>query len=574
MSTCGRGTQPPRQFVRWPHAFLYAAALIAAVTAHAQTLPDAGTVLKQIEPGPRNALPPKSAPLLLPPPPMESIGGATVTVNAFKFSGNTLVSTRVLERSVAGFIGRPLGFAELKNAAIAVADAYRRAGWVVRVYLPQQDVTGGTVTIQIIEAKFGVVRVNGQTKRVSVDRLDSMVDASQRSGTPLHADALDRALLLIDDLPGLRATGSLSEGANQAETDLLLAVKDGAQVTGNVTADNAGARFTGAARITADASLNSPFGLGDRVDAVLLHSQGSDYQRLAYSLPAGNRGWRVGMNASHLTYDIVTAAFGALDAHGTSTTVGLEANYPLLRSRLQNLYISFNLDDKRFDNKSAGETATRYSIGDASVGVYGNSFDEFAGGGANSASITLVQGRNDLAGSPNEAADGVTTRTAGSFQKAALSASRQQTLTDRLSLYASVSGQASTKNLDSSEKFYLGGVSGVRAYPANEGGGAEGLLLDLEARARLPLNFNVIGFVDWGTVRINRDNDFAGAAAPNTDTLKGAGVSLGWTAPFGLNVKGTVARRIGSNPIPTSTGDDQDGSLIKTRIWLQASMPF
>jgi hemolysin activation/secretion protein len=560
--------------VRWPHAFLYAAALIAAVTAHAQTLPDAGTVLKQIEPGPRNALPPKSAPLLLPPPPMESIGGATVTVNAFKFSGNTLVSTRVLERSVAGFIGRPLGFAELKNAAIAVADAYRRAGWVVRVYLPQQDVTGGTVTIQIIEAKFGVVRVNGQTKRVSVDRLDSMVDASQRSGTPLHADALDRALLLIDDLPGLRATGSLSEGANQAETDLLLAVKDGAQVTGNVTADNAGARFTGAARITADASLNSPFGLGDRVDAVLLHSQGSDYQRLAYSLPAGNRGWRVGMNASHLTYDIVTAAFGALDAHGTSTTVGLEANYPLLRSRLQNLYISFNLDDKRFDNKSAGETATRYSIGDASVGVYGNSFDEFAGGGANSASITLVQGRNDLAGSPNEAADGVTTRTAGSFQKAALSASRQQTLTDRLSLYASVSGQASTKNLDSSEKFYLGGVSGVRAYPANEGGGAEGLLLDLEARARLPLNFNVIGFVDWGTVRINRDNDFAGAAAPNTDTLKGAGVSLGWTAPFGLNVKGTVARRIGSNPIPTSTGDDQDGSLIKTRIWLQASMPF
>jgi hemolysin activation/secretion protein len=574
LSTRGRGSQSHRQFVRWPHAFLYAAALIAAITAHAQTLPDAGTVLKQIEPGQRNALPPKSAPLFLPPPPMDSIGGTTVTVKAFNFSGNTLVTTRVLESSVAGFIGRPLGFAELQNAAIAVAGAYRHAGWVVRVYLPQQDVTGGTVTIQIIEAKFGAVRINGQTKRVSADRLKSMVDTSQRPGTPLHADALDRALLLIDDLPGLRATGSLSEGANQGETDLVVAVKDGPQVTGNVTADNAGARFTGAARITADASLNSPFGLGDRVDAVLLHSQGSDYQRLAYSLPAGNRGWRVGVNASHLTYDIVTAAFGALDAHGTSTTVGLEANYPLLRSRLQNLYISFNLDDKRFDNKSAGETSTRYSIGDASVGLYGNSFDEFAGGGANSAGITLVQGRNDLAGSPNEGADGATTRTAGSFQKAALSASRQQTLTEHLSLYASVSGQASTKNLDSSEKFYLGGVSGVRAYPADEGGGAEGLLLNLEARARLPLNFNVIGFVDWGTVRINRDNNFAGAAAPNTDILKGTGVSLGWTAPFGLNIKGTVARRIGSNPIPTITGDDQDGSLIKTRIWLQASMPF
>ncbi|HWJ36162.1 MAG TPA: ShlB/FhaC/HecB family hemolysin secretion/activation protein [Steroidobacteraceae bacterium] len=574
MSTRNRGLQPKKNLVRWPHAVLCTVVLSGPVAALAQTLPDAGTVLQQIEQEHRNALPPKSAPQFLPPPPMESIGGATVTVNTFKFVGNTLLPTRQLASSVTGLKGRPLDFAELQNAAIAVATAYRRAGWVVRVYLPQQDITSGTVTIQIIEAKFGAVRVEGKTKRVSAESLKSMVDTSQRPGMPLNADALDRALLLIDDLPGLRATGSLIEGANQGETDLVLAVKDGPQVAGNVTADNAGARYTGAARITADASLNSPFGLGDRTDAVLLHSQGSDYQRLAYSIPAGSRGWRVGMNASHLTYDIVTAAFGALDAHGTSTTIGLEANYPLLRSRLRNLYFSVNVDDKRFDNKSAGETATRYSIVDASVGLYGNSFDDLGGGGANNASMTLVQGRNDLAGSPNEGADAVTTRTAGSFQRLTLSSSRQQTLTERVSLYASLSGQASTKNLDSSEKFYLGGVSGVRAYPANEGGGAEGLLLDLEARIRLPMHFNAVGFFDWGSVRVNRNNGFAGAATPNTDTLKGAGMSLGWTANFGLTLKATAAHRIGSNPIPTSTGDDQDGSLIKNRIWLQASMPF
>jgi hemolysin activation/secretion protein len=539
-----------------------------------QTLPDAGTVRQQIEQERRNALPPKSAPQFLPPPPMVSMGGATVTVNAFQFAGNTLLTSERLAHSVTGFTGRPLSFAELQNAAIAVAAVYRQAGWVVRVYLPQQDITGGTVTIQIVEARLGAVRVDSQSKRVSTDRMKNIVDASQRAGTPLKADALDRALLLIDDLPGIKASGSLSEGVNQSETDLVLAVKDGPQVTGNVTADNAGARFTGAARIIADASFNSPFHLGDRADAVLLHSKGSDYQRLAYSLPVGSGGWRVGINTSHLTYDIVTAAFSGLDAHGTSTTVGFEANYPLLRSRLENLYLAVNIDDKQFDNKSAGVTATQYSTKDASVGLYGNLFDGLGGGGANSASLTLVQGHDDLAGSPNEGADAVTTRTAGSFQKAAFSASRQQTLTDYLSLYGSVSGQASTKNLDSSEKFYLGGVNGVRAYPANEGGGAEGLLLDLEARARLPLNLNLIGFVDWGTVRLNRNNNFAGVSAPNTDTLKGAGASLGWTANFGLNIKGTVARRIGSNPIPTSTGDDQDGSLIKTRVWLQASMPF
>ena len=570
------GRTPSTSRASWPRALLCTIALTGSGAVRAAPPPpDAGTVLRQIEQEQQHqALPPKSAPLFLPPPPMVSMGGATVNVAAFRFTGNTLLSTQRLTQSVSAFVGRPLDFAALQNAAIAVANAYRRAGWVVRAYLPEQDVTGGTVTIQIIEATLGKTHIVGDTKRISRDRLRNMVEASQKHGRPMNADALDRALLLIDGLPGLQATGSLTEGEDQSQTDLMLAVKDTAQITGNVTADNAGARFTGAARIMVDASLNSPFGLGDRVDAVLLHSRGSDYQRADYSIPVGSRGWRVGINGSHLSYDLVAAAFAPLDAHGTSTTVGLEANYPLLRSRLKNLLVSVNLDDKRFDNESSGAITTRYSIKDASIGLYGNSFDELAGGGANNVSITLLQGLNDLARSPNEGADAVTTDTAGSFRKLSFSAARQQTLTERVSLYASLTGQTSSKNLDSSEKFYLGGASGVRAYPANEGGGAEGLLADLEARIRLPMNFNAIGFVDWGTVRINKDNKFAGATSPNTDSLKGLGVSVGWTAPFGLNIKVTAAHRIGGNPLPTAAGYDQDGSLVRNRLWLQAGMPF
>jgi hemolysin activation/secretion protein len=542
--------------------------------ADGQTLPDAGTVLQQIQQDRHPALPPKSAPLFLPPPPMESIGGATVTVTAIKFAGNTLLTDRKLSRVVAGFVGRPLTFADLQNAAIAVANTYRSAGWVVKAYLPQQDITGGPVTIQIIEAKFGKVRIEGATKRVSSDRLQNMVDASQQRGKPLNADALDRALLLIDGLPGVTAAGSLVEGESQAETDLRLAVKDAPQVTGHLTADNAGARFTGAGRIFADATLNAPFGLGDRLDAVLLDSRGSDYQRADYSLPVGNDGWRVGVNGSHLSYNIISAAFSALDAHGNSTTAGLEADYPLVRARLGNLFFSANFDDKRFDNESSGAITSRYSIDDVSVSLNGNLFDTLGGGGATSAGITLEQGQDDLAGSPNEGADATTTGAAGSFRKLSFSASRQQRLTDWISLFAGVSGQTANKNLDSSEKFYLGGASGVRAYPANEGGGTQGLLVNLEARARLPSNFNAIGFVDWGTVRINKDEHFAGAPTPNDDTLQGVGISLGWTATFGLSLKATVAHRIGTNPMPTANGDDQDGSLVRTRLWLQVSMPF
>jgi len=82
------------------------------------------------------------------------------------------------------------------------------------------------------------------------------------------------------------------------------------------------------------------------------------------------------------------------------------------------------------------------------------------------------------------------------------------------------------------------------------------------------------GFFDLGSVLVNKNNDIPGAAVPNREELKGLGVSLDWTARMGFSVKATVARRIGSNPNPTSTGTDQDGSFDKNRVWLQASVPF
>jgi hemolysin activation/secretion protein len=553
---------------------VFAASLLAPVGLRAQSVPDAGSVLKQIEQQQRNPLPAESEPLFLPPAPMKSLGGATLVVKTFEFAGNTRLASPQLARSVQDFVGREIGFSELQNAAIAVANAYRDAGWVVRAYLPQQEITDGTVTIQVIEATLGGVQVEGEATRASPARLRKIVTTAQAPGAPLNVRSLDRALMLINDLPGVLATGTLAQGKSHSETDLVLSLEDAPLVTGELTLDDAGSRFTGAERILAAANLNGQLGVGDRTEALLLHSEGSDYQRLAYSQALGSRGIRVGVNASHLSYDIITRDFAALDAHGTSNTLGLEASYPLWRTRTRNLYVALAASDKSFDNATAGETTTDYSVQNASLGLYGNSFDRIFGGGANNLGVSAVRGRVDLSGSPNELMDSLTTRTAGSYDKLQFSASRLQVLTERVSMYAGITGQTAGKNLDSSERFYLGGSGGVRAYPQDEGGGAEGMLVNLEARARLPMSFNVTGFLDWGTVRINKDNDIPGAVARNRADFKGAGVSGSWTASFGLTLKATVSRRIGSNPMPTGTGDDQDGSLEKNRFWLQASMPF
>ena len=98
---------------------------------------------------------------------------------------------------MAKFIDRPISFGDLQNAAIAVATAYRNAGWIVRAYLPQQEITGDTVTIQIVEAKLGAVRIEGNTKRISSEQVKSIIEDAQAPGTPMNAKALDLSLIHI-----------------------------------------------------------------------------------------------------------------------------------------------------------------------------------------------------------------------------------------------------------------------------------------------------------------------------------------------------------------------------------------
>ena len=543
---------------------------------YAQSLPDAGSVQQQIERDrkpllPRKATPERAAePAALTPP-----SGLIVNVKAFRFAGNSLIGSEKLAGVVATYRNRPLDFTQLQAAAAAVATAYREAGWIVRAYLPAQDIVDNIITIQIVEAVFGGVKLEGtQAQRIKTAQLLDLFAAQQKTGEALNADALDRALLLADDLPGVAVSGSLQQGAQERETNLVVKLADEALLLGDVALDNTGSGSTGSERLAANLNVNSPFGFGDLLSGNALHTQGSNYLRLGYTAPLGAYGWRVGANASVLNYKLITSEFAALDGKGSSSTTGIELSYPVIRSRLKNLYFSANADRKSYDNQSNGASSTLYKTDSLSLGLSGNLFDNLGGGGANSASLVFSSGQLQLDGSPNQAADAASTQADGHYNKLRYAASRQQVLTDALSLFAAVSGQWASKNLDSSEKFYLGGASGVRAYPSSEAGGALGQLLSIELRWRLLQGFNVTGFFDAGQVSVNANNSFAGAPVLNDYSLKGAGLALAWQSSVGLNLKATWARRIGDNPNPTSTGNDQDGSLVKDRVWLTASVAF
>ncbi len=540
----------------------------------AQSVPGAGALQQQIERD-RGAEPlppvkPGPAPL---PAPMRPDGALTVTVKAFRFAGARRISSARLAGALTGYLNRPLDFAGLRSAAAVVANLYRRQGWIVRAYLPAQDVKGGVVTIEVVEAVFGQARVEGPAGRVRPALVRATAAARLKPGQPLSAPALDRGLLLAGDLPGVTVIGDLKAGEAERQTDLILTERDRPLVSGDVGVDNAGERSTGAARALANLGLNSLLGVGDQITVGGIYSQGEDYVGGSVSAPIGADGLRIGLNGSYLDYRVVTADFADLRASGEATTLGLEARYPLIRARTRNLYLTVSLAHKAFVNDAAGTTTSRYRIDEASAALNGNLFDTLGGGGVNTASLALVYGDLDLNGSPSQALDLATARAEGRFGKLTWRLTRRQTIARDLSFLATVMGQAATKNLDSAEKFYLGGADGVRAYPVNEGSGADGQMINLALDRRLPLGFDLTGFYDWGHVTVNH-GDLAGLAGPNDYALQGAGVTLAWRRRSGLRVEATYARRIGDNPNRTATGADQDGSLIRNRWWLTAGWAF
>ena len=445
----------------------------------------------------------------------------------------------------------------------------------MRVYLPEQDVSEGRITLQVVEARFGGLRFEGKTsQQVQRSQIEAFFARQQASGEPLNADALDRALLLSDDLPGVSVAGTLAPGARDGETALVLQTTDEPFIYGDIGLDNTGARSTGAERLNASLNINSPGGRGELISLSGMHSRGSDYGRVALTVPDGHNGLRLGLSATALRYRVVGGpeSVRSLAIEGRSSSFGLDWSYPLLRSRLQNLVFSGGLENKGFESSNRNSNAADpksyadYETNSLRLGLAGNRFDDLGGGGANSASLQLQWGQL-VAMRAHSQIDSI----GRDYRKSSYSLSRQQTLTQSHSLLLSLQGQHATQVLDSSERFFIGGASSVRAYPVSELGGERGQVLSAEWRWRLHPALVLSAFADHGRVVS------LPATASDQKTrlsLRGHGLSAAWQGPKGISARLTWARRGGANPRPTQSGTDSDGTLEIDRWWLSASVPF
>ena len=557
-------------------AGLFCCALVQVVAK--EVIPvDAGSLQQQMERNQSLRLPRIVAPAVSVDPVVVAPDGTpVVTVSRFVFKGNTLLCEAQLRQIVAGQIGLPLSFNALEALVAQVAQAYRAQGWVVRAFLPEQDIIHGQVEIQIVEGSLGQIVIEGELpSNLSESDLKRIIYAQQEEGGVLNSFSLDRGLLIAEDISGANVTAKMMEGEQDAQTGVLLQVSKRAWLDANVGLDNTGSPSTGSTRTSAMLNFNNVGVAGAVLSTQWAKTEGTGYVRLGFTVPLGVQGLKLGASRSQMDYQVLNVS-SDLEALGTSSTSSVELTYPLVRSRVQNAYATVALEEKAYTNYAAGMLASDYGTRAVSLSLLGNRLDDWGfAGGASTWSLVYGYGLLDLTGSPNEDSLAKDANPAGSYNKLRYSVGREQFLNSHWSLYGSFSGQWADKNLDSSEKLVLGGNSGVRAYGSSEAGGANGHILNMEVRWRYNQALALSAFYDLGCIQINVKNDYSGAPATNDYCLEGGGLAAAWTSEKGASLKVVWGRRNGVNPNANiETGQDQDGTLVLNRIWLTASMVF
>jgi hemolysin activation/secretion protein len=548
--------------------------------AHAQ---DAGALQQELQKQvPKlQPLPTPSAPKAPAKPQEAKPSEVKVTIKGFRIDGNKTLSEELIKETLKPWLGKTVAFQELQKAADSVAALYQTQGLLAQVSVPPQKINDGIVILKVLEAKLGAVHIdmpNGPS-RFTEDRARRYITDANRLSEIVQTQNIERSIYILNETPGIAVTTQLEPGKNEGDVDLRVNLADTKLFRGKIEGNNYGSRSTGIAQRVVNVTLDNPGTIGDQLSLSNIKSAGSDYSMASYSLPLNSDGLRAGFTSSYLDYQNeghFSLPQNPTASAGRAKTVGVNMSYALLRSPAKNANITAGLDRKMYLNTlvSSGANTSDYRIENMVLGFTGNAFDGWGGGGVNSLSINLTKG-HVKAGSntPTYGTDKPST-----FTKLTSTISRnQQLVPDQTVLTVTGSGQVASVDLDSAERFYLGGPYGVRAYPGSQGGGSQGAMLNIEIQQQLEDKFVASAFYDIGFVQQFRNkalHNTTGTNANNSYSLRGAGVGLK-RADRDFAFSTSIAWKLGHNPLYVQgLGVNNDGRSKGAYIWAQAQWNF
>ncbi|MFS6817715.1 ShlB/FhaC/HecB family hemolysin secretion/activation protein [Citrobacter meridianamericanus] len=543
------------------------------------TLPSSSSAIPQQRAGASLVIPELASPSTA------TVGGGSVVLGKVVLEGTEAVpglSVDALQRIAETYLNKPQTFADLQRMAQAMTRECRAQGLALaQVVLPPQTVSQGVLRVRVWPGVFDTPTIRNSSE-LSTSVVERIVSATTPSGDVVNRRSLERAALLLGDIPGIRpAAIVMRPGTLPGSTAMDITVSPGQRMGGYVGLDNAGVDSTGRSRVMAGIQANELLGQGDQLKVDVLDAyENSNLLNggIDYSLLVGGYGTRAGVSWSHLNYRYYLQG---LKFDGDSDNVGAYVQHPWVRTPSTRIDVRLDAGVQMMTDRYpslfaliAGGNSARKEVTSGSLSVSGSS--AWLAGGLSTFNLQGTLGnlsvKNDAARfwSSSDLLD-----SAGSFGRLNYQATHEQYLIGPLSLQGSVNGQFASKNLDSSQKLLTGGAVGVRAYAAGSGAVDDGVVASLEFRSQwtlpvLPVlggehQVTLAGFYDqsWGQQYHNN----TGLTSQNQVELAGGGayVKVARNDDYALML--TWAHRTGDKD-PVSGLSDRD------LFWVSAVKSF
>ena len=420
---------------------------------------------------------------------------AAVRVGQCVIDGVTQLSDEAIAAAVSPVIEEGSYPTSCLQAGHVLELKLRKAGaFAARVFIDAAP--GDTiVTVRVIEGRLAR---DGVTLGRSSDRVDDDIILRQTKhtlepGSTLLADKFERAILLLNVLPGIKGSeNTIFPAEDVGEANFEVFPQDGALFEGHLYTDNFGSSFTGEYRVGAAMDINSPFRRGEKFTlGANVTELGTYYLSLDASLLLSDNGLRGGVAASYLDYRTDEAD----DLRGYAREGSVYLHYPILRSRQTNIYGEARVGRESMKDENDASTVTDRYVDTGHLTLSGDRLDGFGGGGSSKFSLEGVVGYLDLGGfEPFFLEDQATARTNGRFSRLAWNVSRLQHISGPWQGYVEVAGQVASKRLDSSQSISFGGPYDFPGYHAGEILGDEGQRLHADLRYNVP---EKLADADW-----------------------------------------------------------------------------
>lgn len=393
-----------------------------------------------------------------------------IVVKEFKFSGNQQFSSEELAAQVKYLTGHEVGMRELNEAVGTIRNYYRQRGFMLtQVYLPTQDLqkttdSGAVVELAILEGTLGDVKAEAG-EGLNQSYFQSLSQYGLNKGDVLNERNLVRNLMVINGLPGVQVTSQLNPGEEVGSSDVVVSVEPRVQVSGFVSANNYGNRYTNRETLGFGLAINNLNGRGDQLAMVgkVSNDEGQRSLSSLYFTPVGDAGTILNAAYSYVDYKL-GKEFKQFDASGDAHYFYASLEHPLLRETKKGVAFRVGGNYKLLDDDvDLFAINNRRNIASVELGLVGDWINEI-GSVAYQWGLVFTQGHVSYKDDTAKALDQSLLDTQGSFLKWNWTSSRTQIFENGINWIIRADYQGTNSNLDIAERFGIGAINRWRQF--------------------------------------------------------------------------------------------------------------